>query len=157
MPNNPESQRLADFSNAVRESTLKRLRLVPPGKENWRVSPDAMSFADTARHLIQCDQKMLRKLKNKDRSTMKDNIVIEDLISRDEYDMILAELEDLGARRAEMLADMTEDRFSEELYDDRFGGMVTAWWIIVRGNLDHEIHHRGQIAAWLRTIQIAEM
>lgn len=150
MPNNPESQRLVEFSKAVRESTLKRLRKVPSGKVNWRVSPDAMSFADTARHLIACDLKMFRKLESRDRSTMKDNIIIEDLKNREEYEKMLAELEGLSARRAQMLSNMTEDQFSEKLYDDRFGGMVTAWWIIVRGNLDHEIHHRGQIAAWLR-------
>jgi len=153
MPDQSTGQRLAEFSRAVRESTLKRLRLVPPGKENWRVSPAAMSFADTARHLIECDLKMFRKLETKDRSTMRDNIVIEDLRSRDEYEKMLAELENLGARRAEMLANMNEDQFSEELFDDRFGGMAIAWWMIVRGNLDHEAHHRGQIAAYLRVVR----
>ena len=47
-----EGRRLAEFSRAVRESTLKRLRLVPDGFENWRISPQAMSFADVAKHLI---------------------------------------------------------------------------------------------------------
>ena len=28
------------------------------------------------------------------------------------------------------------------------------WWIIVRGNLDHETHHRGQIAAYLRMLDV---
>jgi uncharacterized damage-inducible protein DinB len=152
MPDQSTGQRLAEFSRAVRESTLKRLKLIPPGKENWRVSPDAMSFADTARHLIECDLKMFRKLETRDRSTMRDKIVIEDLKSRDEYEKMLAELENLGARRAEMLANMNEDQFSEKLFDDRFGGMVTAWWMIVRGNLDHEAHHRGQIIAYLRVM-----
>ena len=150
MPDPTTGQRLAEFSRAVRESTLKRLRLAPPGKENWRVSPDAMSFADTARHLIDCDLKMFRMLYTKNRSTMRDDIIIEDLKSRNEYDEMLAKLESLGAHRAEMLASMNEDQFSEELFDDRFGDMVTAWWVIVRGNLDHEAHHRGQVAANLR-------
>ena len=52
-----------------------------------------MSFADTARHLIECDLKMFRKLETKDRSTMRDNIIIEDLKSREEYERMLAELE----------------------------------------------------------------
>jgi uncharacterized damage-inducible protein DinB len=150
MKNLSTGRRLAEFSRAVRESTLKRLKLVPPGKENWRVSPDAMSFADTARHLIECDLKMFRKLETRDRSTMKNNVIIKDLRSRDEYEEMLAELENLGVCRAEMLANMNEDQFSEEMFDDRFGGMVTAWWMIVRGNIDHEAHHRGQIIAYLR-------
>ena len=31
------------------------------------------------------------------------------------------------------------------------GQEVSVWWIIVRGNLDHEIHHRGQLS-YLRAI-----
>lgn len=51
---------LATFASAVRESSLKRLRAVPVGAENWRVDPEAMSFADTAQHLIDCDEWLFR-------------------------------------------------------------------------------------------------
>ena len=37
--------------------------------------------------------------------------------------------------------------------DDRFGGDVSLWWVVVRGNLDHEAHHRGQLATLLRIIE----
>jgi len=147
-------QRLAEFATAVRESSLKRLRLVPPGRENWRIAQDAMSFADTARHLIASDLKMFRKLEYRDRSTMKDNLIIEDLADRAEYEKMLTELESLGAKREMTFAGLSNTQFDEEVYDDRFGGMVTVWWMIVRGNLDHEIHHRGQLAAWLRMVGI---
>jgi uncharacterized damage-inducible protein DinB len=39
--------------------------------------------------------------------------------------------------------------------DSRFGE-VTVWWVIVRGNLDHEIHHRGFIGAYLKMLGVAE-
>ena len=34
------------------------------------------------------------------------------------------------------------------------GQEVSVWWIIVRGNLDldHEIHHRGQLSSYPRAI-----
>ena len=34
------------------------------------------------------------------------------------------------------------------------GKEVSVWWIIVRGNLDldHEIHHRGQLSSYPRAI-----
>jgi len=41
--------------------------------------------------------------------------------------------------------------WDREVFDERFGE-TTLWWIVVRGNLDHEIHHRGQIAAYLRDV-----
>ncbi|MBN1682094.1 hypothetical protein JW865_00905 [Candidatus Bathyarchaeota archaeon] len=48
-----ESIRLAEFSEAVRDSTLKRLIHVPVGLENWKVSRNAMSFSDVSLHLIE--------------------------------------------------------------------------------------------------------
>jgi uncharacterized damage-inducible protein DinB len=150
MSNPTIGQRLAEFAVAVRESSMKRLRRVPLGKENWRVSPDAMSFADTARHLINADEWLFKQLESSI-PAMKGEAAVEDIKSRDEYDALLDELEETGKRRAKLLATMPDSRFSEKIYDERFGE-VTIWWVIVRGNLDHEIHHRGQIAAYLRVV-----
>ncbi|UCE66386.1 MAG: DinB family protein [Candidatus Zixiibacteriota bacterium] len=151
MPDLSTGQRLADFSRAVRESTLKRLKRVPPGKENWRVSLEAMSFADTARHLIECDQWLFKKLADKELPHSDGKAVEEIPVSRQEFEKYVADLQRLGIERAEKLAKITDDQFAEPMLDNRFG-MVTLWWIIVRGNLDHEAHHRGQIAAYLRMV-----
>lgn len=151
MPDQATGQRLAEFSKAVRESTLKRLKLVPPGKENWRVSPEAMSFADTARHLIECDQWLFKKLADKELPHSDGKAVEEIPVSRQEFEKYLADLQRLGIERAEKLAKITDDQFAEPMHDNRFG-MVTLWWIIVRGNLDHEAHHRGQLVAYLRVM-----
>ena len=145
-------QRLAEFSEAVRNSSLKRLKIVPPGKENWRISPEAMSFADTANHLREADVWLFKKLENKDLPHMAGKPNAMNNISRDEYERLLDDLEKLGKRRAELLSNMSDDQFEESIYDDRFG-TVTVWWVIVRGNLDHEAHHRGQIAAYLRVVK----
>jgi uncharacterized damage-inducible protein DinB len=135
----------------VRESTLKRLKKVPLGRENWRVSPEAMSFADTARHLIESDLWLFKKLEDKNLSHS-DGKAVEDIpVSRERFEKYIDNLERLGTERAEKLANITDEQFAEAMHDNRFG-MVTLWWIIVRGNLDHEAHHRGQIIANLRMI-----
>jgi uncharacterized damage-inducible protein DinB len=38
------------------------------------------------------------------------------------------------------------------VFDDRFGCQVSVWWVIVRGNLEHEAQHRGQVASYLRIL-----
>ncbi|MEE8139242.1 MAG: DinB family protein [Thermoanaerobaculia bacterium] len=55
-------------------------------------------------------------------------------------------------RWAEMIAEMTDRELEKRLPDQRFGGEVSVWWVIVWGNLDHETHHRGQIATYLRAL-----
>ena len=61
-----ESENLAEFAKAVRDSTIKRLKQVPAGKENWRITPDAMSFAEIAYHLIEADEWLIKKIENQD-------------------------------------------------------------------------------------------
>jgi len=50
--NSTDLEHLAAFSDRVRDSTLKRVRRVPDGKENAAFPHGAMSFADIADHLI---------------------------------------------------------------------------------------------------------
>ncbi len=147
-----ESKRLAEFSQAVRESTLKRLRLVPERFENWRISSETMSFADMAKHLIDADNWLFEKLKIKNLKAMTGQPNLVEITDRNQYDDLLGELEQTGERRKSMLDKITEEELSEMIHDDRFGGEASVWWIIMRGCLDHEIHHRGQISAYLRAI-----
>ena len=52
---------LIDFCKAVRDSTLKRLKVVPEGYENWRISKNSLSFAEIAKHLIESDDWTIKK------------------------------------------------------------------------------------------------
>ncbi len=56
---------LTKFSVDVRESTLKRLRTVPAGFENWRLDKDSMSIADLAQHIIDCDHALIEAYQTK--------------------------------------------------------------------------------------------
>jgi uncharacterized damage-inducible protein DinB len=147
-----ESQRLAELSRAVRESTLKRLRRVPAGFESWRISPGAMSFADLAHHLVAADHWLFRKLAEPALAPMVGAAGEAGEVDRDGFLALIAELETTGEERARRLAALSARRLAERLPDARFGGPTTVWWIVVRGNLDHEAHHRGQLAAGLRAL-----
>ena len=151
--NGAESDTLAAFARAVRESSLKRLRLVPADRENWRPTPEAMSFADLAHHLIDADEWLFRKLAERALEPMVGHAREAGEVTRDRYLEILARLEETGRQRSDLIAGMSPAQLAEPIFDRRFGGEVTVWWVIVRGNLDHEIHHRGQIATYLRMVE----
>ncbi len=149
-----EGQRLAAFARAVRESTLKRLRRVPPGRENWRIAPGAMSFADLAQHLVDTDEWLFKKIEVKTLDPIVGYAGAIEIADRAAYLALLDALARTGERRCALLESLTEKQFAEKIFDARFGGEVSLWWIIVRGNLDHEIHHRGQLATYLRAMDV---
>ena len=147
-----ESEKLAEFAKAVRDSTIKRLKQVPAGKENWRITPEAMSFAEIAYHLIEADEWLIKKIENEDLESMlgktgtimiDDNLEFLDLINR---------LQQSGKNRCSSIKELNKSKLQSTIIDKRFGKKVTIWWIIVRGNLDHEIHHRGQLSAYLKML-----
>ena len=142
-----ENERLADLSDAVRESSLKRLRKVRRGKENWRPDKGSMSFADLAQHLLDCDAHLHRSLQEGPQPPEHGGVGIAEPRTRDAYDALVDALDLSGAERRELLEGI--DDLERVVFDERFGE-TTVWWVIARGNLDHEIHHRGQIATYLR-------
>ncbi len=154
MTQSTEAERLAELAQAVRESTLKRLRLVPLGNENWRPVDRAMSFADIARHLADADAWMFRKMEDDSIEPIRGQVGAVTITDRKQFNALIDELDQLGRRRTAWLAGLTEQDLSAMIADNRFGGEVTIWWMIMRGNLDHEIHHRGQIATYLRMIDV---
>lgn len=147
------NEELVKFAGAVRESTLKRLNLVPMGAENWRVDPEAMSFSDTAQHLIDSDQWLYAILQDNTSTQMFGKAGIANITDRDQYDALLNRLVRSGEQRTSILSSLSQETLNESVNAPEIGGAVTIWWAIVRGNIDHEIHHRGQIAAYLRTLK----
>jgi uncharacterized damage-inducible protein DinB len=128
-----EIERLADLSDAVRGSSLKRLRKVPRGRENWRPDQGSMSFADLAQHLLDCDAHLSRSLHEGPQPPEHGGVGIAGPQTRDAYDALVDALDLSGAERRELIEGV--DDLERVVYDERFG---------------HEIHHRGQIATYLR-------
>ena len=149
-----ESSNLEAWSTAVRESSLKRLRLVPVGWENWRPIPGAMSFTEIARHILNADIWLFRKLEDPALPALKGSANSADVANRKDYIDILRNLERTGHQRSDLIQRLTQEQLAHQISDERFGGKASVWWVIVRGNLDHEVHHRGQLAVYLRIAKL---
>ena len=149
-----QSSNLAAWSSAVRESTLKRLRLVSEGQENWRPVFGAMGIAGIAHHILDSDLWLFEKLKNPALSALKDADPTYNIAGYQAFLDIIASLARAGTGRSALIEGLTSSELARTMPDDRFGPEVSVWWEIVRGNLDHETHHRGQLAAYLRIAQI---
>ena len=141
---------LAAFSDAVRLSTIKRLRRVPAGAENWRPDEGAMSFADVAQHLVACDASLSRAVAEGPQPVIHGGLGGDR--TRAAFLGLIDDLVRSGAARRALISSIAD--WHTPAFDERFGN-TTIWWVVVRGNLDHEIHHRGQIAAYLRTVELS--
>jgi len=144
---------LIDFCKVVRDSTLKRLKVMPKGYENWSVSKNALSFAEIAKHLIELDDWTIQKINKPDIESILPKEGSINNCSREQFNSLITELEKSLTRKTDFIKTLDKEKMESKIYDDRFNGEVSIWWIFLRGNLDHEIHHRGQIAAYLRILK----
>ena len=149
-----EIELLIEFCKAVRGSTIKRLEIVPEGFENWKVSSGALSFAEITKHLIDCDDWLLEKIKNPDIKSIETETAIMEYCDRKEFISLINNLKQILERKIEFINTFDEDKLKIKMFDDRFNSEVSISWIILRGNIDHEIHHRGQIATYLRVLKV---
>ncbi len=148
----PEIENIIELARAVRESTLKRLALVPVGFEDWRLTGDKMSIADTVQHLIDSDYWMIEKIREPGLKAIDGVVNAVNIKSPEDYNKLLEKLDAAFNSKIEFLSGLSDNDLKIEMYDDRFGKKVSVWWIIMRGNIDHEIHHRGQLSAYLQMI-----
>ena len=111
-----------------------------------------MSFAEIVQHISDSDEWLFKKLENEAITSILPVVNPSLIYSREEFNSLVDGLNDLGKKRSNVISAMLLRDLDTLVYDDRFNSKVSRWWIIVRGNLDHEIHHRGQLALYLKLI-----
>ena len=144
---------LIEFCKSVRNSTIKRLKVVPEGYENWKVSPGALSFAETAKHIIDLDNWLFEKIKDPDTKSIETKTAVLKDYNRKEFEELIVNLGEILIKKIALIKSLNEDKLKEKIHDDSYNTDVSLAYLILRRNLDHEIHHRGQIAAYLRVLK----
>lgn len=153
--NRLDLERLATFSDSVRDSTLKRLRRVPIGRENDTVLEGMMSPADIAAHLIGSDEGIFRAsrdkvLVGKGLGAAGQRVVAD----RQEYVALIETLVRLRETRREFILAQDDHTLAELIPFDTLSGkgerdLASMIYLF----LDHEIHHRGQLVVILRHLR----
>jgi len=148
---------LTKFSIAVRESTLKRLRAVPAGYENWRLDKDSMSVADLAQHIIDCDHALIDAYQTKSLGPNLGMAYSVDIKKEDDMQKLIDVLEGTKNKRAIFIEGLEQKEYVKIIKAERKSGeeQMTLELLIYK-MLDHEIHHRGQLAVYLKTIDKEE-
>jgi uncharacterized damage-inducible protein DinB len=148
-----EIELLIEFCKSVRSSTIKRLELVPKGFENWKIGSGSLSFAEIAKHIIDLDNWLFEKVKNPNIKSIETETAIIKNCNNKEYKELIVNLKKILEKKIELIYRLDENKLREKMYDDAYDSEVSLVWLILRRNIDHEIHHRGQIATYLRVLE----
>jgi len=148
---------LTKFSITVRESTLKRLRVVPAGYENWRLDKDSMSVADLAQHIVDCDHALIEAYQTKSLGPNLGIAYSVDIKKKDNMQKLIENLEETKNKRAIFIEDLEQKDYTEIINAERKSGeeQMTLEQLIYK-MLDHEIHHRGQLTVYLKMMDKEE-
>lgn len=142
-----QGERLAIFSEKVRESSLKRFRLVEAPDRAWRPAPGRLSFVDHLKHLVDCDRWILAVVKGEEEPHA-DIQPGEGDPSR--WDIYVSELEKLGVEKFSLLWGLSDTDLDRIVEKPENLGRPDVGSLVLRENLDHEIHHRGMIQLLLK-------
>lgn len=142
------------LSSEIRRSTRKRLEEVPEGFINWRLNNTAMSFAHLAQHIIKVDRMFidLATTNNKKYRWILGSEESHKTVGLETYGAMLEELKDFGAKRDSIIAAFDNTSINK-LVSDENGDAITLGWFLIHKVLEHEIYHRGQIAAYLKVLK----
>jgi len=113
-----------------------------------------MSPADIAGHLTHADRMLLdlpaTRFKGKDLGLARQKVVA----SRSEYDDLVAELEDLGAKRSDFIRGLTDADLRTFIRFEAIAGKGEMdLGAMLHRYLDHECHHRGALSVYLRSYE----
>lgn len=144
---------LIEFCKSVRESTIKRLEIVPEGYENWKVSHNALSFAEIAKHIIDLDNWLFEKIRKPNTKSIETETAIIKYCNIEEFKELINNLKGILQKKINLINTLDGDKLKVKIYDDAYNSEVSLAYLILRRNIDHEIHHRGQIATYLRVLK----
>jgi len=148
-----EIELLTEFCKSVRGSTVKRLEIVPEGYENWKVSLNALSFAEIAKHIIDLDNWLFEKIRNPNTKSIETETAIIKYCNSKEYKELINNLKEILHKKIDLFNTFDEDKLKVKIFDDAYNSEVSLAYLILRRNIDHEIHHRGQITTYLRVLK----
>ena len=127
---------------------------MPDGFINWRLNNTAMSFAHLVQHIINVDDMFfsLTTTNNKKYTWILGSEEPHKNVDDALYTSMLKKLKDFGVKRDKIISSFNDTSINELVFDENRESMTT-WWFLMHKVLEHEIYHRGQIAAYLKVLK----
>jgi uncharacterized damage-inducible protein DinB len=132
-----------DYFGKIRERTMRVVVCIPPDKVEWRAAADKFTLGDLARHIAATERNVFVECACGGRNSYAGcgRELAED---RDE---IVRFMERMHGESMNMLAQLSDDQLQQKCQSA--DGTPMTIWKLLRSMVEHEVHHRGEVYAYL--------
>ena len=147
---------LATYKKTVRTRTLSVIGQIPRDKVDWKPTDGALSLGQLVRHIIQAEMAWQQIIKGewdlkRFLEIRKDLDLVEVTGPVSSLDAELTGLEDAHRETLDLIASLPEADLGRTCNGSK--GQVTMYDVVL-GLCEHEAHHRGQLCAYLKMLNV---
>jgi len=132
-----------DYFNKIRERTMRVVACIPPDKIEWSPAPGKFTLGDLARHLAVTERHVFVECacggRNRYAGCGRE--------LADGRDTVIRFMEQMHIQSINMLRQLSDDQLQQKCQSADGTPMTT--WKLLRSMVEHEVHHRGEIYAYL--------
>ncbi|MFB3814130.1 MAG: DinB family protein [Terriglobales bacterium] len=132
-----------DYFEKVRARTMRVVRLIPRDKLEWRPAEGKFALGDLARHIAVAERYVFAECVGGGRQKYAG--CGRELA--DGYDNVLAFMERMHAESLAIFSRLSDADLQKKC--ESAGGAPMTTWKWLRSMVEHEIHHRGELYAYL--------
>ena len=143
-----DGQSFVRYFENIRSRTTRVIERIPRDQLQWRPAPGAFSFADLIRHIAATERHMFGE-NVQDRPSRYPG---HDAKLADGYDAVLEYYHRMHDETIEILKRLSPEDMQRKVTTP--GGISITTWKWLRGMIEHEVHHRGQIYLMLRLLGV---
>ncbi len=137
-----------DYFSKIRERTMRVVACIPPDKVEWRAAEGKFTLGDLARHIAATERNVFAECACGGRNRYA-GCGRELAEGRDE---IVQFMERLHSESMHMLGQLSDEQLRQKCQSADGTPMTT--WKLLRSMVEHEVHHRGQLYAFLGVLGV---
>jgi len=142
-------QSFIDYFNKIRERTMRVVASIPPDKVEWRAAAGKFTLGDLARHIAATERNVFAECAcgGRNRYAGCGRELAEG------YNEIVRFMERMHGESMAMLAQLSDGQLQQKCQSADGTPMTT--WKLLRSMVEHEVHHRGELYAYLGVLGVS--
>ncbi len=137
-----------DYFSKIRERTMRVVACIPPEQIEWRAAANKFTLGDLARHIAATERNVFAECAcgGRNRYAGCGRELAEG------RDQVMQFMERMHGESVTMLSRLSEDDLQQKCASA--DGTPITTWKLLRSMVEHEIHHRGELYAYLGVLGV---